>query len=168
MKHAILLTLMLGLAGCGDSVKKPVAAPKPVITPGMKAAQQALDAGTYALAARLYAAQVEAELLEPTPSWVQLSHLYNNLGLALHHAAQYDKALENYRESRAIKLKQLGPGHNDVATSYNNMAVVYYAKKDLAKAKEYMGKAYAIRLKKLGSNHPSTKSTKADLDFLNK
>ena len=59
---------MLGLAAFGGEGKKPVAAPKLVITPGMKAAEQALDAGTYALAVRLYAAQVEAELLEPTPS----------------------------------------------------------------------------------------------------
>jgi len=168
MKHAVVLTLMLGLAAFGGAGKKPVAAPKPVITPGIKAAKQALDAGTFALAARLYAAQVEAELLEPTPSWVQLSFLYNELGLALNNAAQYDKALEYYRKSLAIKLKQLGPDHPSVATSYNNMALVYYAKKDLAKAKEYMGKAYAIRLKKLGPNHPHTKSSKADLDFLNK
>ena len=139
MKHAILLTLMLGLAAFGGADKKPVAAPKLVITPGMKAAEQALDAGTYALAARLYAAQVATEKAKPTPSWVQLAFLYNELGLALDHAAQYDKALENYQKSLAIKLKQLGPGHTDVATSYNNMAVVYYAKQDLAKAKEYLG-----------------------------
>ena len=139
MKHAILLTLMLGLAAFGGAVKKPVAAPKLVITPGMKAAKQALDAGTYALAARLYAAQVAAEEAKPTPSWVQLSVLYNELGDALHHAAQYDQALENFRKALAIDLKQLGPGHPSVATSYNNMALVYYAKQDLAKAKEYLG-----------------------------
>jgi tetratricopeptide (TPR) repeat protein len=168
MKHAIVLTLMLGLAAFGGAGKKPVAAPKLVITPGMKAAQQAVDAGTYALAARLYAAQVTAEEAKPTPSWGQLSFLYNELGLALKKAAQYDKALEYYQKSLAIDLKQLGPGHPSVATSYNNMAGVYYAKKDLAKAKEYMGKAYAILLKKLGPNHPNTKDAKAGLDRLNK
>ena len=67
MKHAVVLTLMLGLAGCGGAVKKPVAAPKLVITPGMKAAQQALDAGTYALATRLYAAQVEGGVIGAHP-----------------------------------------------------------------------------------------------------
>jgi tetratricopeptide (TPR) repeat protein len=72
---------------------------------------------------------------------VQLSFLYNQLGLALKKAAQYDKALEYYRKALAIDLKQLGPGHPSVATSYNNMALVYYAKKDIAKAKEYMGKS---------------------------
>ena len=76
--------------------------------------------------------------------------------------------MENYRKALAIWLKQLGPGHPDVATSYNNMAVVYYAKKDLAKAKEYWEKDYAICLKKLGPNHPNTKATKAQLDKMNK
>ena len=42
MKHAILLTLMLGLAAFGGEGKNPVAAPKLVITPGMKAAKQVL------------------------------------------------------------------------------------------------------------------------------
>ena len=67
MKQAILLTLMLGLAAFGGAGKKPVAAPEPVITPGMKAAQQAVDAGTYALAARLYAAQVEGGVIGAHP-----------------------------------------------------------------------------------------------------
>ena len=102
------------------------------------------------------------------PSRGQLSYLYNELGLALDNAAQYDKALENYQKALAIQLKQLGPGHPSVATSYNNMAHVYYAKKDLAKAKEYLGKAYAIYLKKLGPNHPDTKNAKYGLDLLNK
>jgi tetratricopeptide (TPR) repeat protein len=155
MKHAIVLTLILGLAGCAGLVKNPVAAPKPVITPGMKAAKQALDAGTYALAARLYAAQVEAELLEPTPSWVQLSFLYGSLGFALHNAAQYDKALENHRKALAIQLKQLGPGHTDVATSYNNIGGVHKAKGEYAKALENYRKALAIWLKLLGPGHPS-------------
>ena len=55
---------MLGLAAFGGAGKKPVAAPKPVITPGMKAAQQARDTGKYALAARLYAAQLATEEAE--------------------------------------------------------------------------------------------------------
>ena len=147
MKHAIVLTLILGLAGCAGLVKNPVAAPKLVITPGMKAAKQALDAGTFALAARLYAAQVEAELLEPTPSWVQLSFLYNQLGFALNNVAQSDKALEYYRKSLAIDLKQLGPGHPYVAISYNNIGEVHRAKGEYDKALENYRKALAIQLK---------------------
>ena len=138
---------MLGLAGCVGAVKKPVAAPKLVITPGMKAAQQALDAGTYAPAARLYAAQVATEEAKPTPSWVQLSFLYNQLGFALNNVAQSDKALEYYRKSLAIDLKQLGPGHPYVAISYNNIGEVHRAKGEYDKALENYRKALAIQLK---------------------
>ena len=93
---------------------------------------------------------------------------YSNIGMVHQAKGEDDKALEYYRKSLAIYLKQLGPGHRSVATSYNNMALVYYARKDLAKAKEYFGKAYAILLKKLGPNHPNTKDAKAGLDRLNK
>jgi tetratricopeptide (TPR) repeat protein len=146
MKHAIVLSLMLGLAAFGGAGKKPVAAPKLVITPGMKAAQQALDAGTYAPAARLYAAQVATEEAKPTPSWVQLSFLYNQLGLALDNAAQYAKALENFRKSLAIRLNQLGPGHPHVASSYNNIGAVHDARREYDKALEHYRKSLAIRL----------------------
>ena len=168
MSHAILLTLMLGLVGCAGLDKKPVAAPKPVITPEIKAAQQALDAGTYALAARLSAAQVAAEEAKPTPSWVQLSFLYNQLGVALHNAAQYAKALENCRKALAIRLKQLGPGHPDVAQSYNNIGFVHRKKGDNDKALEYYQKALAIKLKKLGPEHPSVAGSYHNMAFVYK
>ena len=93
---------------------------------------------------------------------------YNNIGLVHRNKAEYDKALEYHQKSLAIRLKQLGPDHPDVAISYNNIAVVYKAKKDLPKAKEYWGKAHAIFLKKLGPNHPNTKIVKGQLDALNK
>jgi len=155
MKQAILLTLILGLAGCAGLDNKTRRGTNPVITPGMKAAQQALDAGTYALAARLYAAQVTAEQAKPTPSWVQLLFLYNQLGVALHNAAQYDKALEYYQKSLAIRIKQLGPGHPSVAISYNNIGEVHRAKGEYDKALENYRKALAIRLKQLGPGHRS-------------
>ena len=91
---------------------------------------------------------------------------YNNIGLVHDNKGEYDKALEHYQKSLAIKLKQMGPEHPLVAASYNNMAYVYKAKKDLAKAKEYWEKAYVIRLKTLGPNHPRTKNAKAELDAL--
>ena len=95
-----------------------------------------------------------------------MARSYNNIGLVYDNKGEYDKALEYYQKSLAIKLKQLGPEHPSVAISYHNMAYVYKAKKDLAKAKEYWEKAYAIRLKKLGPNHPDTKGTKSQLDAL--
>jgi tetratricopeptide (TPR) repeat protein len=83
----------------------------------------------------------------------------------VHYAkTDYDKALEHYQKSLAIRLKQLGPEHPDVAISYNNIGAAHYAKKDLAKAKEYWENAYEIFLKKLGPNHPNTKLVKGRLD----
>ena len=97
------------------------------------------DEGRYADAVRLYTAELATEEAKPAPSWVQLSHLNN----------------------------QLGPDHPDVAISYHNIAFVYKAKKDLPKAKEYWEKAHAILLKNLGPNHPHTKLVKGQLDALN-
>ena len=146
--------------GCGGADEKPVEAAEPptspsqstpkaepveaTLTPGMEAAQQALDAGNYAEAIRLYTAELAAEEAKPTPSWVHPSFLYNQLGLALDNAAQYDKALEYFRKSLAIYLKQLGPGHPDVATSYNNIGMVHDAKGEYDKALEYYRKCLAI------------------------
>jgi hypothetical protein len=131
MKHAILLTVIVLWVGCGGADEKPVEAAEPptspsqstpkaepveaTLTPGMEAAKQALDAGNYAEAIRLYTAELAAEQAKPTPSWVQLSFLYNALGFTLDKAAQYAKALENYQKALAIQLKQLGAGHPSVA-----------------------------------------------------
>ena len=42
----------------------------------------------------------------------------------------YDKALEYYNKSLAIRLNALGEKHPDVADSYNNIGMVYHAKGD--------------------------------------
>ena len=192
MKPILLICAAVGLLGCGKKapereanvpdVNPPVQPPvketkqlpakpkveptKVTLTPGMKAAEKAHEAGNYREAVRLYTMELAAEEAKPAPSWVQLSYLHNELGLALDYVGLYDKALEHSQKALAIQLKQLGPEHPYVAGSYYNMAYVYEAKKDLAKAKEYWEKAYAIRLKKLGPNHPDTKDTKAELDAL--
>ena len=154
------------LIGCGKAAPDQQTTPKVTVTPRMKAAKKAHDEGRYADAVRVYTAELATEEATPAPSWVQLSYLNNELGLALHGAGQHDHALEYYQKSLAIRLKQLGPDHPDVATSYNNIALVYKAKKALPKAKEYWEKAYAIWLKRLGPNHPSTKLVKGQLDAL--
>ena len=159
------------LIGCGKTAPEQQTTPKvepteATQTPGMEAASKAHDEGRYAEAVRLYTTELATEEAKPAPSWVQLSHLNNQLGLALDEAGQYDHALEYYQKSLAIWLKQLGPDHPSVAGSYHNIAFLYKAKKDLPKAKEYWEKAYAICLKKLGPNHPHTKLVKGELDAL--
>ena len=105
--------------------KPKVEPPKATLKPEMLAAKKAYDEGQYAEAVRLYTAELVAEEAKSAPSWVQLSHLNNQLGLALDDAGQYDKALEYYQKSLAIYLKQLGADHPLLATSYNNIGLVH-------------------------------------------
>ena len=173
MKQLLLICAAMVLLGCGKKAPEQQAEPKvelteATLTPGIEAALKAHETGNYRKAARLYTVELAAEEAKSAPSWVQLSHLHNELGLALYNAGLYDKALEHYQKALAIRLKQLGPEHPSVAISYNNMAHVYKTKKDLAKAKEYWEKAYEIFFKKLGPNHPNTKGSKAELDALKK
>lgn len=84
---------------------------KATLTPGMKAASKALDEGRYADAVRLYTAELAAEEARPAPSWMQLSRLNNELGLALDATGQYDKALEYFQKCGGhpkILLKKIG------------------------------------------------------------
>ena len=117
------------LIGCGKTAPDQQTTPKmepteATLTPGMEAASKAHDEGRYADAVRVYTAELATEEAKPAPSWVQLSYLNNQLGLALLAAGQYDKALEYYQKSLAIWLKQLGPDHPHVAISYNNIGLV--------------------------------------------
>ena len=105
----VLLALCLCLAGCGKkredsgpTAEAPnVERTEAVGTSGMDAASKALDEGRYADAVRMYAAELDAEEAKFAPSWKQLSHLNNQLGLALDNAGQYDKALEHFQKSLA-------------------------------------------------------------------
>ena len=76
----------------------------------------------------------------------QLGRLEDNFG-------NYDKALEYYEKSLAIRLKTLDSEHPSVATSYNNIGLVWKLKGEYDKALEYYEKSLAIRLKTFGENH---------------
>ena len=127
MKQTFLICAAMMLLGCGKKAPEQQAEPKVELTeanltPRMEAASKANEAGNYREAARLYTVELAAEEAKLAPSWVQLSYLYNELGVALDNAGLYDKAREYYQKALAINLKQLGPEHPDVATSYHNMA----------------------------------------------
>jgi len=79
---------------------------------------------------------------------------YNNLGLAYRSNGDYDRAIEYYQKALKIDLKQLGPGHPDVAIRYNNIGLAYKRKGNYNKALEYYQKALKIDLKQLGPDHP--------------
>ena len=103
MKRVVLLSAVL-LAGCGKNApeqqanhpetnprNQPPAQTKvepseATLTPGMEAALKAHEAGNYREAVRVYTAELSTEEAKPAPSWVQLSHLNNYLGSALHAA----------------------------------------------------------------------------------
>ena len=90
---------------------------------------------------------------------------YNNIGVVYKAKGEYDKALEYYQKSLAIRLKQLGPDHPDVATSYNNIGLVYDNKAEYDKALEYYQKSLAIRLKQLGPDHPDVANSYHNIAF---
>ena len=78
--------------------KPKVELPEVTLTPRIKAALKADEAGNYRRAARLYTVALAAEEAKSAPSWVQLSSLHNELGRALDNACLYDKALEHYQK----------------------------------------------------------------------
>ncbi|KIM09585.1 MAG: hypothetical protein KU38_08500, partial [Sulfurovum sp. FS08-3] len=77
-------------------------------------------------------------------------------GLVYDSIGEYDKALEFYQKSLAIREEVLGIKHPDTATSYNNIGEVYKSKGEYDKALEFYQKALAIREEVLGIKHPDT------------
>ncbi len=68
---------------------------------------------------------------------------------------KYQKALEGYEKSLAIRLKILGGNHPYVATCYNNIAKVHADLGEYEKALNGYEKSLAIRLRVLGINDPA-------------
>ncbi|MCK4827623.1 tetratricopeptide repeat protein [bacterium] len=76
------------------------------------------------------------------------------LGFDLHLLNQYERALEYYKKSLAIRLRVFGEQHPDVAESYTGVGEVYSIKGEYEKALEYYKKGLAITLKLYGEEHP--------------
>ena len=68
--------------------------------------------------------------------------------------AKYNKALDYYQQSLAIRKQAFGEFHPDVATSYNNIGLVYDAQGDYARALEYYQQSLTIKKQLLGESHP--------------
>ena len=91
MKPILSICAAMVLLGCGKKAPEQQAKPKvelteAKLTPGIEAASKAYEAGNYRKAARLYTVELAAEEAKSAPSWVQLSYLHNELGVALDHA----------------------------------------------------------------------------------
>ena len=67
---------------------------------------------------------------------------------------RYAEAEPLYRRSLAIREKQLGPDHPDVATSLNNLADLYRSMGRYAEAEPLYRRSLAIREKR--SSGPTT------------
>ncbi|MFM8294706.1 MAG: tetratricopeptide repeat protein, partial [Microcystaceae cyanobacterium] len=71
---------------------------------------------------------------------------------------KYAEAEPLVLRSLAIREKQLGENHPDVATSLNNLAELYRAQGKYAEAEPLYQRAIAIFSEKLGENHPNTRT----------
>jgi len=75
---------------------------------------------------------------------ILLSNIYNTFGQVYSSKKSSDKAIEYYKLSLKIKLKELGEINPETSVIYNNIAVEYFYKEDNDAALEYYLKALAI------------------------
>ena len=68
--------------------------------------------------------------------------------------AKYNKALDYYQQSLAIRKQAFGEFHPDVTLSYNNIGLVYDDLGDYVRALEYHQQSLAIKIQLYGDSHP--------------
>ena len=90
---------------------------------------------------------------------IELSVLYNNLGMALMGLESPEKALESYQ--LALEIWPVLPlkNHPQVAITYNNIAAAYCSLGEFKKELEFFQKALEIQRQVLGENHPNVASS---------
>ncbi|MEA3491884.1 MAG: CHAT domain-containing tetratricopeptide repeat protein, partial [Campylobacterota bacterium] len=89
-----------------------------------------------------------------------------NIGSLYQRTKMYNKALEYYQKSLAIREELLGKLHSATAESYNNIGAVYKDMKHQAKALKYYQKAISIQKKVLPEKHPSLATAYNNLGLL--
>ena len=67
-----------------------------------------------------------------------------DVGRVMSRSNYYDKAVELYEKSLAVREEVLGKEHSTTATTYNNISTVMLAKGDLVGALEILHKALAV------------------------
>ncbi|ETO04601.1 hypothetical protein RFI_32795 [Reticulomyxa filosa] len=89
-------------------------------------------------------------------SHIKVAEYCNWLGDAYVARGEYNKAIEYFEKSLAIRLDKLGSEHVDIGTLYYALGITYNERGESDKALDYFTKARKIRLKCLGSNHSDT------------
>ena len=80
--------------------------------------------------------------------------------------AQYNRALEYYQQSLAIKRQVYDESHPDVANSYINIGSIYSAQGDYARALEYYQQDVVIVKQVYGESHPDVAGTYNDIGYV--
>jgi len=94
------------------------------------------------------------------------SSFYNSFGEQFFFVGNYDKAIESFEKSLAIRLKVHGDQHSSTGESYNNLGLMWSYKGEFDKAIEYYEKSLAIRLKVHGDQYWSTGETYNNLGLV--
>jgi serine/threonine protein kinase/tetratricopeptide (TPR) repeat protein len=89
--------------------------------------------------------------------------LLEALGLTYYGLGLYDRAVETFGKSRALREEVLGPDHVDTVSSLVNIANASYAGRRFAEAIALHGEALRRREASLGPDHPDTLKCRNDL-----
>jgi CHAT domain-containing protein/Tfp pilus assembly protein PilF len=84
----------------------------------------------------------------------------------LYRGGQYKEALPLAERELAIREKEEGPGHRNVASVLGNLALIHHAKGDHAQAEQLFQRALAAFEQALGPEHPDVASTLSNLAVL--
>jgi len=89
-----------------------------------------------------------------------------NLGSLYLKMNNTSKALEHYEKARAIRMKNLGPEHEDVLTVYSQIGNVYCSMGKYTKAHEIFRNVIRTRHSTLGVHHEKTQFSMANFAFV--
>jgi tetratricopeptide (TPR) repeat protein len=113
------------------------------------------DQGEYADAIIFYekSIKINQEILSPTH--LDLTASYNNIGKVYRKMKDYPQALSYFEKALEIRREVLPSNHPDLAVSYNNIGLVHSNMGEYSKALLYYKKDLEISQKTLPPNHPN-------------
>lgn len=114
----------------------------------------AADKGDLPQARRYYERALELSRRFGSPHWTALTA--SSLGTILEEMADFQGAIDLYREALSIIVPASGPEHADVAIVVDNLAGALEEMGDLRSARELRERALRIREKTLGADHRLT------------